>query len=130
VFVIDTGFDAERAVARSRTMIRHPAEALASLEIDASRVEDVVLSHLHFDHAGTLGSFPAARFHVQDTEVAFATGRCMCHDPLRHAYDVEDVVHLVRCVHGGRTHFHNGSSDICDGLSVHHVGGHTSGLQI
>jgi len=35
-------------------------------------VSHVVLSHLHYDHAGGIGSFPGATFHVQAGELEFA----------------------------------------------------------
>jgi glyoxylase-like metal-dependent hydrolase (beta-lactamase superfamily II) len=130
LFVIDTGFTEDAAERRQRTLLRRPAAGLAKLGIDAAAVDDVILTHLHFDHAGTLGDFGKARLHIQDSEVSYATGRCMCHDVLRHPYDVEDVVDLVRCVHHGRVHFHNGTQQLADGLSLHHIGGHSAGLQV
>ena len=33
-----------------------------------------------------------ARFHLQDKEMNFATGRHMCKGPFRHAYECEDIV--------------------------------------
>lgn len=129
LFVIDTGFGLEQAAARHRTLHRLPAEGLRLLGIDAGEVEDVILTHLHYDHAGTLAAFPKARFHAQDAEVAFATGRCMCDPAQRHAYHVEDVVALVRHVFEGNVRFHDGTTELAPGLSVHRVGGHTAGLQ-
>jgi glyoxylase-like metal-dependent hydrolase (beta-lactamase superfamily II) len=41
-------------------------------------VTDVILTHLHCDHVGTFDDFPKARFHLQDAEMSFATGRHMC----------------------------------------------------
>ena len=38
---------------------------------------------MHWDHAGNYDLFPNARYHIQDTEMAYATGRCMCHQTLR-----------------------------------------------
>jgi glyoxylase-like metal-dependent hydrolase (beta-lactamase superfamily II) len=61
--------------------------------------------------------------------MTFATGRCMCHAELAAPFEVEDVVAMVRHVHSGRVHFHDGESEIEPGLSLHHVGGHSSGLQ-
>lgn len=130
VFVIDTGFGPEAAQERSRELIEQPADRLKRIGIDAERVEDVILTHLHYDHAGTLGAFPNARFHVQDHEASFATGRCMCHGILRHSYGVEDVVSFVRALYAGRVEFHDGSAELVPGLSVHRVGGHTAGLQV
>jgi len=62
--------------------------------------------------------------------MAYVTGRCMCSDLMRRAYDVDDVVHLVRCLYSDRVHFHDRSVEITSGLSVHRIGGHTAGLQV
>ena len=35
------------------------------------------MSHLHYDHSGNTDLFPKARYHLQDCEMAYATGRCM-----------------------------------------------------
>src|SRR3546814_10528025 len=48
---------------RGRELLLRPAEGLALLGIDAARVPDVIITHLHYDHAGTLNDFPAATFH-------------------------------------------------------------------
>jgi glyoxylase-like metal-dependent hydrolase (beta-lactamase superfamily II) len=128
-FVIDTGFGPEAAKERGRELLRLPTDALKLAGIDAAQVEDVILTHLHYDHAGTLGGFPRARFHVQDMESAYATGRCMCHPFLRHPYDVENVVTFVRQLYAGRVAFHDGISELDPGLSLHRVGGHSAGLQ-
>jgi glyoxylase-like metal-dependent hydrolase (beta-lactamase superfamily II) len=130
VFVIDTGFDTAAATQRGRTLLRKPKDALGLIGIDAAAVDHVILTHLHYDHAGTLSAFPRARLHVQDTEVSYATGRCMCHGFLRHPYDVEDVVTFVRRVYAGDVTFHDGTVQLADGLSLHRIGGHTGGLQV
>ena len=59
----------------------------------------------------------------------FATGRYMRHGRFSHGYEVEDVVGMVRLVFGDRVRFHAGSAELAPGLSVHHIGGHTMGLQ-
>jgi len=130
VFLIDTGMSAETAKRRRDTLIRVPADCIRLLGLDCAKIEDIIITHLHYDHAGTLDRYPRARLHVQDSEVAYATGRCMCSDLLRRGYDVDDVVHLVRCVHAGRVDFHDGDVEITSGLSLHRVGGHTGGSQV
>ena len=127
--LIDTGFNAATALARQRTLLRCPIEALAVLGIAAESITDVVLTHLHYDHAGNLNKLPAARFHVQDAEMDYATGRCMCHLPLRHAYAVEDVVELVRKVYADRVVFHAGDAQLAPGVELRLIGGHTRGMQ-
>jgi glyoxylase-like metal-dependent hydrolase (beta-lactamase superfamily II) len=100
------------------------------LEVDPATVEDIILTHLHYDHVGNFDLFPKANFHIQDKEMAYATGRHMAHRPFSEAYAVEDVVGLVRAVYKGRVRFHDSDAELASGLSVHHVGGHTMGLQV
>jgi glyoxylase-like metal-dependent hydrolase (beta-lactamase superfamily II) len=54
----------------------------------------------------------------------------MGHDYLRAAYEPSDVAQLVRRVFEGRVVFTDGEERKAPGLSVHHVGGHTMGLQV
>jgi glyoxylase-like metal-dependent hydrolase (beta-lactamase superfamily II) len=128
--VVDTGFGPQQAKARGRILLARPADMLAKMGIDAARVETVVLTHLHYDHAGSLGDFPAAQFHLQAAEMAYATGRPMCHACLSAPFHVEDVVDAVRLVYGGRMTFHDGDSELAPGITLHRVGGHTDGLQV
>ena len=127
--VVDTGFDRAEGKVRGRTVQRLPREGLAMLGIAAAKVKDVVVTHLHYDHAGTLDDFPAARFHIQDLELAYTTGRHMCTPALGHAYTPDHVCTLVRRVFDGRVAFHNGDEEIAPGVSVHLIGGHTMGMQ-
>ncbi|MGB3069215.1 MAG: N-acyl homoserine lactonase family protein [Ottowia sp.] len=129
VYVIDTGFDAATAKKRGRTLLCDPADALRALGVDPAQVKDVIVTHLHYDHIGNFELFPQARFHLQDAEMAYATGRCMCHGRLRHPYEVEHVAGIVRCLYQDRVCFHRGDEEIVPGLSVHLIGGHTQGLQ-
>ena len=84
---------------------------------------------MHYDHVGTFFDFPAARFHLQDAEMSFATGRYMRHGRFNHGYEVDDVVGMVKLVFKDRVHFHDGAAELAPGVSVHHIGGHTAGLQ-
>lgn len=79
--LVDTGFSAETAARRDRQFLRCPVEALRALGVAPDDVHDVVLTHLRYDHAGNLPKLASARFHVQDAELDYATGRCMCHAP-------------------------------------------------
>ena len=127
--VVDTGFNAAAAARRQRRIVRPVDDALALMGVQVREVRDVVITHLHYDHVGNFDLFPRATFHLQDLEMQYATGRCMCHEPLRYAFDVEDVVGMVRNVYAGRVRFHGGDAGLVPGISVHLVGGHTMGLQ-
>jgi glyoxylase-like metal-dependent hydrolase (beta-lactamase superfamily II) len=129
-WVVDTGFGPDDADRRQRRLLRSAAEALATVGVDAGEVGDVILTHLHYDHAGGIEHFPRARFHVQDREMAFATGRHMTRAALGHAFTAGHVAGLVHAVHGGRVAFHAGDDELAPGLSLHLLGGHTDGLQV
>lgn len=127
--LVDTGFNAATAKARGRQLLRCPIDALNVLGVTPESIEDVVITHLHYDHAGNINKLPNARFHIQDGEVDYATGRCMCHPTMRHAYSVEDIVDLVRKVYADRVVFHAGDDVIAPGVELFHIGGHTKGMQ-
>ncbi len=127
--VIDTGFNAATAEARGRTFLRCPTEGLAMLDVDASDIEDVIITHMHYDHIGNFDLFPNTRFHLQDREMAFATGRQMRHKPFRNSMNIENVVGMVRQVYAGRVEFHDGDAALAPGFTLHHIGGHTAGMQ-
>ena len=127
--LVDTGFNARQAKERGRTLLRCPIGALSHLGIQAGDIHDVVLTHLHYDHAGNIDLLPNARFHIQDDEVNYACGRHMCSGLFRHAYDIEDVVTLVRRVYADRVDFHEGAYTLAPGIEVIKIGGHTKGLQ-
>lgn len=130
LFVIDTGFEHKAAAERGRVLTARPAECLSLLGIDAAEVDEVILTHLHYDHAGGTCAFPRARFHIQEAEAAYATGRCMCHAHFRYPFDVEDVLNFVRMNFAGRIDFHDEVTQLADGFSIHRIGGHTGGMQV
>ena len=57
---------------------------------------------MHYDHCGNGELFPNARFHLQDTEMEYVTGRCMCHHQINHAFEADDVSRMVHRVFAGR----------------------------
>jgi glyoxylase-like metal-dependent hydrolase (beta-lactamase superfamily II) len=128
-YVVDTGFDAAMAAQRKRALLKPVGEGLAAIGIAPDQVEDVIVTHLHYDHTGNYDLFPRARYHLQDGEMAYATGRCMCHAHLRMPFEADDVVAMVRKVFAGRVVFHDGAEEIAPGISLHQIGGHSKGLQ-
>jgi len=128
--ILDTGFDEAMAKKRGREFLRPPRDGLLAIGVDPAQVGDVIISHMHYDHAGNHDLFPNATFHLQDREMAFCTGRCMCHPQLRRSFEEADVGAMIRRLFEGRVCFHDGEREIAPGITVHHVGGHTAGLQV
>ncbi len=129
-WAVDTGFSAADAAKRQRIHLRGAAEGLALIGLDAAALADVVITHMHYDHAGGFADFPAARFHLQDDEMAFATGRCMTEPAIAHAFEADHVAAMVHRVFKRRVAFHDGDGELAPGLTLHRVGGHTKGMQI
>lgn len=127
--LVDTGFNERAAHERKRNFLRCPISALGVLGVQPDQVTDVILTHLHYDHAGNLKLLPSARMHLQEKEMQYATGKYMQYQMLRHAYAVEDVIDVVRGVYTDRTVFHDGDTRLLPGIELILVGGHTMGLQ-
>jgi glyoxylase-like metal-dependent hydrolase (beta-lactamase superfamily II) len=127
--LVDTGFSKAEAPLRARKLEHEPRDVLRDIGIDAGKIETVIVSHLHYDHAGTLDHFPAARFHLQEAEMRYATGRCMCDESMRKPFTVDHVCQMVQRIYSGRVQFHDGDGAIAPGVTVHKASGHSQGLQ-
>lgn len=128
--VVDLGFDRRSGEARGRKLIREPIEALAAVGVAADQIDTVILTHMHYDHAGHAPAFPNAEFVVQEREIAYCTGKAMRYPPLRRSFDVEHVTDVIRANFNSRVRFVDGDKEILPGISVHLVGGHSGGLQV
>jgi glyoxylase-like metal-dependent hydrolase (beta-lactamase superfamily II) len=128
--VVDAGFTEEVARRRGREMVADPVAVLGEVGVAAADVRDVVLTHLHYDHAGHLAAFPRARFWVQESELAFWTGRHAARGEYGRIVEPGDVVELVRLNFERRVRFVSGDAEMAPGVSLHLVGGHAPGLQV
>ena len=129
-FVIDTGFGPKVAGQRGRTLLRTASEALAMIGVEAASAPDVIVTHLHYDHIGGFEQFPAARYHLQEREMQFATGPHMCSHAMSYPFEADHIAGMVHKVFEGRVAFHDGDSELAPGITLHFIGGHTMGLQV
>jgi glyoxylase-like metal-dependent hydrolase (beta-lactamase superfamily II) len=130
VFLVDTGFTAETAAQRRRQFLRCPIESLRLIGIEPDSVTHVVLTHLHYDHVGNFHKLPNARFHLQERELSFATGRHVRYPYFGHGFEVEDVVGIVRLNFKRRVELYDGDAELAPGVTLHLAPGHTAGLQV
>jgi glyoxylase-like metal-dependent hydrolase (beta-lactamase superfamily II) len=127
--VVDTGYAEAEGVRRGRQFLRSPERGLAELGVDAARVEQVVLTHFHYDHIGGQALFPNATFYVQEAEMRFYTGPDAGRPVIRDSIYLPDVLSLVSLNYAGRVKFVDGDAQICPGVWVHKASGHTAGMQ-
>ena len=131
-WVVDTGMTELQAkrMGRDYEFLCRPSEALAKIGIDAATASDVIMTHAHFDHTGTIEDYPKAQFHIQDAEMEHITGRDMTHPAFRLAYHQDDVKSLIDLLYAGRLTFHRGDVTLAPGLEFILIGGHARGQAI
>jgi glyoxylase-like metal-dependent hydrolase (beta-lactamase superfamily II) len=133
--LVDGGIgDKEDAAFRERFAVEGPplVEALVAGGYDPARVTDIVLTHLHFDHAGgftrrepggaVVPTFPAARHFLQasNRETALAP-----HPRERASYFAENVLPLADVA----LELVDGDAEVLPGIRVERTDGHTIGMQ-
>ena len=127
--LIDTGFTEVVAARRGRQFLHCPIDTLAALGVAADTVQDIILTHLHYDHSGNFDQFANASFHLQEKELQFATGKYMRHPRMSYSFEVDDVCGIVRMNYKQRVILHDGDDNLCPGITLHGTGGHSAGLQ-
>ncbi|OAN85734.1 N-acyl homoserine lactonase family protein [Sulfitobacter geojensis] len=129
VILVDTGYDDAEAAERGRPIRMNPVASLLPFGIAPEDITQIIVTHLHYDHAGGLHLFPNAKLHMQAAEMAYATGPCMCHDTLRMPFSAGHICEALRRLYSGQVIFHDGDAQVADGVTVHRIGGHSRGLQ-
>jgi glyoxylase-like metal-dependent hydrolase (beta-lactamase superfamily II) len=119
--LVDTGFDPAVGERRGRTVLCPPLDALVRLGIERTSVEQIVLTHLHYDHTGNVHAFPNAELVVPAKELDFWTDSC---DSIVEPAELEEIAAAER---GGRVRRLAGDGEITTGISAVAVGGHSPG---
>ena len=128
--VVDLGFTAEMARRRQRPDPQDFAARLKDAGVDPGRVHHVIVTHLHWDHAGNHHLFPNARFYLQESELALWTGHFASYPILSADIEADDIAAMVRLNIAGRVELVRGCHEVLPGIRLHLVGGHTAGMQV
>jgi N-acyl homoserine lactone hydrolase len=97
----DVGADAGEGLAVEMRPDYDVVSKLAQLDLEPGDISHVVVSHLHFDHAGGLRFFPHARVIVQASEPCFAHWPAVYQ---RDLYDRDDFDHELQWVEADGEH--------------------------
>lgn len=130
VVVVDAGFTPKTAERRGRTLTCDPIQVLGQLGVSPNDVDDVVLTHLHYDHTGFASEFTQARIWVQQKETQFWIGPPAAQRGFRELVEVGDLQFLVGGILDGTVRVIDGDFQLTDEVSLHLMGGHTPGTQV
>jgi glyoxylase-like metal-dependent hydrolase (beta-lactamase superfamily II) len=110
-----------------------PVRMLREMKLAPEAITDIVITHAHFDHMGSIAEFPNAHIYIQKSELlswyeAFALPRRFAHltaivdpDNIRSALDAS-IAHRVTLIDGD-------NNNLLPGIHVRLGSGHTIGHQ-
>lgn len=128
--VVDTGISP--AMARQRKLAGYvsPTELLQKIGVDADRVEHVIVTHLHWDHAGGVNLFPQAKVYVQKEEFRFWMRDPIARKPAFGFYWDAMLRPPIEAAAGqGRLKLIDGDREILPGIECLLAPGHSVALQ-
>ena len=112
IAIVDSGFHRERYFQQFTVKdYISPADAIAPLGAKAGDVTDIFLTHMHWDHAGGIDLFPAARVWIQKDEYDYYAGDAWQSRTTHGGIDADDVVEIVKRNTQGKVSFVRGDDD-------------------
>ncbi len=129
VILVDTGFSGSLARQHGVNHLVGTKDLLKQVSVDVGDVDDVIISHLHYDHCAELDIFPRAIFHVQRRDLDYFTGRGK-HHPVSRLTDEPTLRSLLSLQKIGRVNVLDVNDSFLHSVVVTHVGGHTPGSQV
>jgi len=87
-----------------------PSEAIAKVGLRPEDVADLIITHMHWDHADGVDLFPRARIWIQQEEFSYYAGEAWQARNTHGGIESEDVLALVRLNTEGRVGFVRGDN--------------------
>ena len=107
-----------------------PSEVVKLAGVQPEDVTDVVITHMHWDHADGMDLFPNARIWLQKDELEYYAGSAWQSRRTHGGIDPEDVVAAVKINMAGRMGLVNGDAqEILPGITCYTGGKHTYASQ-
>ncbi len=125
--LVDSGFYREQFFRQWKVNdFVKPSESVAQLGLKPEDITDVIITHMHWDHADGMDLFPKARIWLQKDEYAYYTGEAWQQKGTHGGIDPEDVLAVVKLNLEGRVGLVNGDAqEIIPGLTCYIGGKHT-----
>ena len=124
--LFDSGFYREKFIARWHPVdFQKPSEALQRAGLKPEDITDVIISHIHWDHADGFDLFPKAKIWIQKEELEYYSGEAW-QGKRGSGSDAEDVLGLVKLNTEGRVGLVKGDAqEIIPGITCYIGGKHT-----
>lgn len=129
--LVDTGFYREKFFKQWKVKdFIKPSEAIASVRLKPEDITDVIITHMHWDHADGLDLFPKARVWIQEDEYTYYTGPAWQPGGGHGGIDVDDVLAVVKVNTEGRARMVKGDAqEAIEGIVFYTGGRHTYASQ-
>jgi N-acyl homoserine lactone hydrolase len=114
--------------------IETPAQVLKKVNLTPNDIDIIILSRLHFDHAGNIDQFPKAQFYVQKEELDGWVSSLSLPEKVREwvwvATDLDHINDLLEVAAENRlTLIEEDNFEVAEGVKAHKAKGHTFGTQ-
>jgi len=129
--LVDSGFYRDQFMKqwRPKDYVK-PSEAIARLGLKPEDITDVVITHMHWDHADGMDLFPKARIWLQKDELEYYAGSAWQSRNTHGGIDPDDILAAVKLNTQGRVGLVNGDAqEILPGITCYLGGKHTYASQ-
>ena len=129
--LVDSGFYREQFFKRWNVKdFQKPSEAIAVAGLKPEDITDVIVTHMHWDHADGADLFGKARVWVQRDEYTYYSGEGWQNPRTHGGIDPDDVLSFVKMNMDGRVSFVDGDAkEILPGITCYTGGKHTYASQ-
>src|SRR5215467_3907795 len=103
-----------------------PSDAVKRAGVQPEDVTDIIITHMHWDHADGMDLFPKAKIWIQKDEYTYYTGEAWQQRNTHGGIDRDDVLAIVKLNMDGRVGLVNGDAqEIIPGVVCYTGGKHT-----
>ena len=107
-----------------------PSDAISRVGVTPDQVTDVIISHMHWDHADGMDLFPKARIWIQKEELEYYAGSAWQSPRTHGGIDPDDVLAVVKLNTERRVGLVDGDAkEILPGITCYTGGKHTYASQ-
>lgn len=129
MIIFDTGVNEKLAKEKNLPNYIKPNDLLSKINIDAKKISDIVISHMHWDHLGGLEFFPNAKFYISKNEFEFWTkNKIVKTDPFKLLSDTKSINYTKKLYKQKKIILINQEKEIFPGIKTIFAPGHSPAL--